>query len=131
MDRVRVVAGAGALVHVGFAIAETIFWTRGFASRAARHWTLDGDTADVTARHILWAKPLASNVAAYNLALALGLAWVAARGIGATGALAPFLAIWLLIAAAAAGMTQVYAALIVQGALGLALLYLCRGISAK
>ena len=130
MDGVRFVAGAGALIHVGFAIAEMLFWTRGFAVRAARNWTLEDDTVDMTARHILWAKPLALNVGAYNLALALGLAWVAAKGIGTTGALGPFLAIWLLVAAAAAGMTRVYSALVIQGALGLALLWLCMGVNA-
>ena len=130
MDILRIVAGAGAIVHVGFAIAEMAFWTKGFAVRAARRWTLAGDTAETPGRHILWAKPLAFTVGAYNLALALGLAWLAAKGSGATGALGPFLASWLLAAAAAAGATRVYSAMVVQGALGLALLWLCMGVNA-
>ena len=130
MSRVSIVAGMGAVVHVGFAVAEMVFWTGGFAAFATRRWPLKDDTPETIARHIEWAAPLAQNVGAYNLALALGLAWVAAGGVSATRPLGIFLALWLLIAAAAAGWTGIYVALLIQGALGLALLLLCLGIIA-
>ena len=130
MDTVRIVAGIGAVVHIGFAFAEMARWKSGFAARATKRWTLKTDTTATVGQHIEWSAPLALNVGAYNLALALGLAWVAAKGVAATRALGLFLAVWLLIAAIAAGWTKIYLALAIQGALGLILLFLCLGVIA-
>jgi hypothetical protein len=74
---------------------------------------------------ISWAKPLAFNVGAYNLVLAMGLArtcWAFLKQPNLAGPLGIYFAIWLLVAAAAADYTKVYLAFAVQGALGLALL---------
>jgi hypothetical protein len=58
-----------------------------------------------------------------NPVLAIGLARVTAKGRWVAQPLGTFLAIWLIVAAAAAGLTGVYKALVFQGLLGLALLY--------
>ena len=61
-------------------------------------------------------------MAGYNLALALGLVWVAMAGARVADSLGVFLAIWLLIAAGAAALTGVHRAAVAQGAFGVLLL---------
>jgi Protein of unknown function (DUF1304) len=63
-------------------------------------------------------KDLAFNVGAYNLVLAIGLAWTAASQASSLGM---FFTVWLLIAALAAAWTHVWLAAGAQGLLGLLL----------
>ena len=74
-----------------------------------------------SAKSVTWARHLAANVAAYNLALATGLAWVAVAGAAVAGTLGVFMAIWLLLAAVTAGLTGGRPAAVPQGGLGLLL----------
>ncbi len=118
------VAAICAIVHVVFAYQETIGWTREFVAKAAPSW-IEGLEDDNAKEHIFWAKRLAFNVGAYNLMLAVGLAWTCWAFIqqpALAGMLAIFFAIWLLAAAAAALHTQVFLAAKMQGGLGLVLL---------
>jgi uncharacterized membrane protein len=117
----RVVAGLGVLSHVYFAYKETAGWSAAFVADVAPRWNAGRDASTV-AQCVDWAKPLAANVAAYNAALALGLLWVALAGPAVADTLGRFLAAWLLIAAAAAALTGVRKATIVQGVLGILLL---------
>jgi uncharacterized membrane protein len=118
MRWLQIFAWAGAVAHVFFAYQETIGWGRKFVAKAAPSWTKG---ADVDA-HIAWARELAFNVGAYNLMLAVGLAWTALTDAGMARPLAFFFAAWLIAAAAAAAYTRVYLAAAIQGVLGLALL---------
>ena len=121
LDGLTIVAGVGALAHVAFAYREMLGWGRGFVERAAGAW-VDRTDPQGTDAHIAWAKRLAFNMGVYNLVLAIGLAWTIVADAGARTPFAVFLAVWLLLAAAAAAWTQVYKAAALQGALGLALL---------
>jgi len=118
------VAAICAAVHVLFAYKETLGWTREFVHKAAPSW-IEGLDNDLAKKHIFWATRLAFNVGAYNLMLAVGLAWTCWAFIqqpALAGMLAIFFAIWMLAAAAAALHTQVLLAAKVQGGLGLVLL---------
>ena len=117
----RVVAGVGALLHLGFVWMETGGWSTAFVGRVAPDW-LTGLSEQETQDRVGWAAKLAKNVAGYNLALALGLAWVALAGAPVANSLGVFLAIWLLIAAGAAALTGVHRAAVAQGAFGVLLL---------
>ena len=99
----RIVAGLGALLHLGFAYKETFGWGPSFVSKAAPAWLREPDAQ----AHIAWAQKLAFNVGAYNLVLAIGLAWTAVSDVSMTGSLGMFFTLWLLIAAAAAAYTGV------------------------
>ena len=118
------VAGVGAVLHVGFAYKETLGWNREFVDKVAHSW-IEGLSVDDSNERILWAKPLAFNMGAYNLVLAGGLAWTCwafIRQPALAGKLGTFFAIWLVAAAAAAFYTQVYPAGVLQGGFGLLLL---------
>jgi uncharacterized membrane protein len=120
------VAGVGAIAQLAFARLEIFVWGDWFVASAAPSWVDHQELATLTGEmkaNIAWAENLADNMGVYNLVLALGLAWVAAKGRAVAHPLGTFLAIWLLVAAAAAGFTSVYKALALQGLLGLALLY--------
>lgn len=125
MDWLRIVASVGACLQLAFAVLEIAFWGPWFVTRVAPAWvggqTLSALTPEMRA-NIEWATPLGANMGVYNLALAIGLAWVAYAGDAFAGPLGIFLSIWLLLAAVAAGLTKVYGALALQGALGVALL---------
>ena len=104
MNLLAIVAGISALRHLVFAYKEMFDWGRPFVQRAAPGWISPQDTD----AHITWAAPLAFNMGAYNLLLALGLAvtaWAAALGDPAAAWLGPLFGTWLLGAAAAAGIT--------------------------
>jgi uncharacterized membrane protein len=119
------VAGFGAILHIGFAYKETLGWNREFVGTAAPSW-IEGLDEDLSNKHIFWAKRLAFNIGAYNLMLAAGLAWNCWAFFwqqALAGMLGTFFAIWLLAAAAAALHTQVYLAAKWQGGLGLVLLW--------
>ena len=117
----QVVAAVGAVVHLVFAYMESLGWGVEFVNRVAGGWNAGLSDPDVLAR-VTWARPLAANVAAYNLALAVGLAWLAIAGVPVARSLGRFLSVWLLIAAVAALATGVTKAAAIQGALGLLLL---------
>jgi uncharacterized membrane protein len=120
MNLLAIVAGVSALAHLAFAYKE-FHWERSFVESAAPGWIRPQDTD----AHIMWAEPLAFNMASYNLLLALGLAvtaWAATVDDRAARWLGPLFGVWLLGAAAAAGLTGVYLALALQGVLGLLLL---------
>jgi uncharacterized membrane protein len=126
-DWLRVVAGIGAVLQGIFAWKETIGWGREFVTRAAPAWTGNLPVDQLppeTVAAINWATPLAFNIGIYNLALAIGLAWVAVAGASVAGSLGIFLGVWLLVAAAAALWTQIYLAFFAQGLLGVAVLVL-------
>ena len=116
----RLVAGVGVVLHCGFAYKELIGWGVAFVNTAAPSW-LRGLTENEASERVTWARHLAANVAAYNLALATGLAWVAVAGAAVAGTLGVFMAIWLLLAAVAAALTGVRLAAVLQGGLGLLL----------
>ena len=128
-DLLRPVAGVGAIAQLAFAGLEMFGWGDWFVTRAAPPWVNHQTLATLTDEmktSIAWAGDLAVNMGVYNLVLALGLAWVAAKGRVVAHPLGTFLAIWLIVAAAAAGLTGVYKALAFQGLLGVALLYASR-----
>jgi uncharacterized membrane protein len=121
MNLLAIVAGISALAHLVFASKEMSDWGRPFVESAAASWIGPEDTD----AHIAWAAPLAFNMGSYNLLLALGLAvtaWAAAVKDPAARWLGPLFGVWLLGAAAAAGLTEVYVAMALQGVLGLLLL---------
>ena len=122
MKLLAMIAGIGAVIHVIFAYQETIGWGRKFVEKAAGAW-IDPNDPHGTDAHIGWAKNLAFNIGIYNLVLAIGLAWTALSDINIRGSLGIFFSVWLLGAAAAAAYTRVYAACVVQGILGLLLLF--------
>ena len=113
----RIVAGLGALLHLGFAYKETFGWGPSFVSKAAPAWMREPDAQ----AHVAWAQELAFNVGAYNLVLAIGLAWTAVSDASMTRSLGMFFTLWLLTAAAAAAYTGVWPAVVAQGGLGLLL----------
>lgn len=123
----QTIATGGSVLQGCFAFQETIGWGPGFVARVAPAWVSsrlpDGSVPPEILGHIAWSDDLTFNIGVYNLALAIGLAWVAVAGARVAGSLGVFLAIWLLLAAAAAGWTQVIPALVAQGLLGLVLLY--------
>jgi uncharacterized membrane protein len=114
----RVVATVGAILHVIFALQETVGWGPKFVRRAAKAWIDPQEDAKVIDSHVAWARRLAFNMGAYNLVLAIGLAWVAVAGAPVAGTLGIFLAVSLLVAAPAAGVTQVYPALVAKACSG-------------
>lgn len=116
----RIVAGVGVVLHCLFAFKESIGWGVAFVDKAAPSWNRGLAPAEAIER-VTWARHLAANVAAYNLALATGLAWVAVAGATVAGTLGVFMAIWLLLAAVAAALTGVRLAAVLQGGLGLLL----------
>jgi uncharacterized membrane protein len=116
----RIVAGLGVILHCIFAFKESIGWDVAFVNKAAPSWNL-GLTLNEASERVTWARHLAANVAAYNLALAAGLAWVAVVGAAVAGTMGVFMAIWLLLAAVAAALTGVRLAAVLQGGLGLLL----------
>jgi uncharacterized membrane protein len=135
-DPLLVTAAVGTIAQLLFAGLEIFGWSDRFVATAAPKWIgyqKLGDLSTEMRAKIDWAENLADNMGTYNLVLAIGLAWVAyerhksLQGNIPTGedvrTLAVFLAVWLLVAAVAAGLTAVYGALALQGALGLALLY--------
>jgi uncharacterized membrane protein len=120
-DFLGIVAGLGALLHLGFAYQEVVGWGPAFVRRAAGAWMRDPGADDA---HVAWARPLAFNMGAYNLVLAVGLAWTAVADPGLAPALGRYFAFWLLAAAAAAAAaawTKVWPAAALQGSLGLLL----------
>ncbi len=119
-----VVAAFAALVHLLFAFRETVGWSTGFVERVAPDWSARARNHAEFDRHVEWAAPLAANMAGYNLALALGLFWLAFAGAAVAGTLGVFLALFLLIAAFAAWRTGVVLGAWIQGGLGLLLLLL-------
>jgi uncharacterized membrane protein len=113
----RIVAGFGALLHLGFAYQETFGWGPNFVRKAAPAWMREPDAQS----HVAWAQKLAFNIGVYNLVLAIGLAWTAASDASMTSSLGMFFTLWLLTAAAAAAYTGVWLAVVAQGGLGLLL----------
>jgi hypothetical protein len=116
-------AGLGALAQVFFAYKEMSGWTRAFVANAAPGWIDPSDPN--TDGHIEWARQLAFNMGAYNLVLAVGLAWIVyavLRDQGIAHKLGYFFAFWFLFAAAVAHNTGVPLAAKAQGALGILLL---------
>jgi hypothetical protein len=71
------VAAICAVAHVVFGYKEIRGWTWEFVKKAAPSW-IEGLDNDLAKKHIFWAKRLAFNVGAYNLMLAVGLAWTCA-----------------------------------------------------
>src|SRR4051812_5410822 len=126
-----IVAGLGVAAHVLFAYQEILGWNLEFVQRVAPSWVKDLD--DKVARdHVHWARQLAANVGAYNLVLAVGLAWTCwgfFKRSSLTYSLGLFLGFWLLVAAIAAVRTEVFLAACLQGALGVLLLIASFGIS--
>lgn len=120
----RVIAAVGAVAHLIFAFRETVGWSTGFVERVAPDWVQRSRNHAEFDRQVDWAAPLAANLAAYNLALALGLFWLAWAGAAVAGTLGLFLALWLLIAAFAAWRTGVMLGAWIQGGLGILLLLL-------
>jgi uncharacterized membrane protein len=121
------VAGVGALLHVVFAYSETLGWGPQFVGKVAPSW---GDP-ELNKEHISWAWRLAFNIGAYNLVLAVGLAWTCwafCTPSAMAGPLGYFFAFWLLAAAAAAFHTKVFPAFGLQGALGALLLIAAIGV---
>jgi uncharacterized membrane protein len=118
---------AAAIAHVYFAYKETLGWDDGTVQFIAPSWT-EGVDKKVLHAHVTWAKRLAFNIGAYNLLLAIGLAWTCvayAHDDSIARPLAAFFGIWLLGAASAALYTRVVKAFVAQGVLGLALLATC------
>jgi uncharacterized membrane protein len=118
----RILAGIGAVAHVIFAFIEILRWEPATVRRIAPSWLEGLNDIGLAEAHIAWAKPLAFNVGAYNLLLAVGLAWTALGDATIVSSLGLFFAIWLLGAAAAALYTRVVKAFVLQGLLGLLLL---------
>ena len=132
-----IAAGLAALGQAFFAYRELRDWGVPFVEEVAKPWTkalgdsekrdpekLAAHVKQLTA-HVEWARPLATNLGAYNLLLALALAWTAWAAWQNWPIAVPFavlLALFLLGAAAAAGATKVYRALAAQGLLGALLL---------
>jgi uncharacterized membrane protein len=114
----EIVAGIGALLHLGFAYQEMVGWGPAFVRRSAKAWMRDARADDA---HVAWVRPLAFNVGAYNLVLAIGLIWVTMADPAMANALGRFFAFWLIVAAAAAACTKVWPAAVLQGVLGLLL----------
>jgi uncharacterized membrane protein len=108
------VAGLFAVAHLLFACLEVFCWGPKFVKFAAPSWMLEPDAA----AHVAWAKKLALNMGAYNLVLAIGLAWTA---VSQPSSLGLFFTMWLLIAALAAAWTRVWRAAVAQGVMGLLL----------
>jgi len=121
----RVVAGVAAILQFIFAGTEIFGWGGCFVALAAPSWVDHQAAKDLAPQfrlNIEWAGKLAHNMGVYNLAMAIGLAWLAFGGKTHANPLGIFLAIWLLLAAAGAGLTEVYGALVIQVGLGLVLL---------
>lgn len=118
----RMVALVGAAAHVFFFYKEAIKWDVRFVERAAPSWIERVEGRKKAESYVAWSKDLAINMGAYNLILAVGLAWVAIAGADVAGSLGIFLAVWLLGAAAAAAYTKVKLAFYAQGAIGVILL---------
>ncbi len=97
-DFLGIVAGLGALLHLGFAYQEVVGWGPAFVRRAAGAWMRDPGADDA---HVAWARPLAANMGAYNLVLAVGLAWTAVADVGMAAALQGSLGLLLGLAALA------------------------------
>jgi len=119
------VALVGAALQCLFAYREIAGWNVGFVAKAAPAWVdqLPGEKVPPDVReHVHWARHLAFNMGVYNLVLALGLAWVLVAGSAVAGTLGIFLAVWLLIAAAAAARSGVPLAFKAQGGLGVVLM---------
>ena len=126
MDRLQWVALAAVAMQAFFAYRELFGWGDDFVALAAPEWVGRKKAAGLTGEeraHVAWAHRLAQNMGAYNLVLALGLVWVLAEGAAVADTLGLFLAVWLLIAALAAWLTQVPVAAATQGAAGLLLLW--------
>ncbi|MFZ1425521.1 MAG: DUF1304 family protein [Geminicoccaceae bacterium] len=126
MDRLQWVALAAAVMPVFFAYRELFGWGDKFVAFAAPEWVGRKKAEEISAedrKHIVWAHRLAQNMGTYNLALALGLVWVLAKGAAVADTLGLFLAGYLLIAAVAAWLTKVPIAAACQGAVGLLLLW--------
>lgn len=120
-----VVALVGAALQCLFAYREVAGWNVGFVAKAAPAWVDHLPAEKVPPKvveHIHWAQQLAFNMGVYNLVLALGLVWVLVAGAAVAGTLGIFLAVWLLIAAAAAARSGVPLAFKVQGGLGVVLM---------
>ena len=118
----RLVIAFGALAHVAFFYKEAVKWDVDFVQSVAPSWIARIGGREKAIPYVTWAADLAINVGAYNLVLAGGLAWVAIRGADVAGILGIFLAVWLLVAAAAAYYTEVKLAFYIQGALGVVVL---------
>ena len=122
----QVVAGIVTVVQLIFAGVEIFGWGPQFVARAAPSWVDHKEAAAITPQmqsNIDWAGKLACNMGVYNLVLAIGLGWLAFGGRRFASPLGLFLAIWLIVAGAAGGLTGVNGALYLQGGLGLALLW--------
>src|SRR3954463_6417967 len=110
MDRLQWVALGAAAMQAFFAYREIVGWGDKFVAFAAPEWVGRRKAANLTSEdrvHIAWARKLAQNMGAYNLALALGLVWVLFKGAAVADTLGLFLALWLLLAAVAAYLTWV------------------------
>jgi uncharacterized membrane protein len=118
----RVVAAVGAALHVYFFYKEALTWDVPFVQAAAPSWIERAGGPEKASTCVTWASDLAINMGAYNLILAIGLAWVAIAGAAVAGTLGIFLAVWLLGAAIAAWYTKVNLAFYAQGVLGVLLL---------
>src|SRR4029077_7402985 len=112
----------GAIAHVFFFYKEALKWDVPFVKMAAPSWVERVGGGEKAIPYVAWASDLAINVGTYNLASAVGLAWVVNAGSDVAGTLGIFLAVWLLGAAAAAYHTKVKLAFYAQGALGVILL---------
>jgi hypothetical protein len=113
-----VVALVGAALQCLFAYREIAGWHVGFVAKAAPAWVGHVPAEQVppeVREHVHWARHLAVNMGVYNLVLALGLVWVLVGGAAVAGTLGIFLAVWLLVAAAAAAQSGVPLAFKVQG----------------
>jgi uncharacterized membrane protein len=125
-----IVAGFGVLAHVWFAYREILGWKLEFVKKVAPSWVEGLDEKGAQDR-VDWASQLAANVA-YNLVLAVGLAWTCwgfFTRSSLTYQLGLFFGFWLLVAAIAAARTEVFLAAGLQGALGVFLLIASFGIS--
>jgi uncharacterized membrane protein len=123
MDWIVIAALLAAAGQGFFAYRELHDWGVPFVEKAAKAW-IPADREHFAA-HVEWARPLARNMGCYNLLLALALAWTAWAAWQNWPSAVPFaimLGLILLGAAAAAGWTKVYKALVLQGILGAALL---------
>ena len=136
-----VAAALAALGQAFFAYLELQGWGVPFVKSAAKAWAKPVSDPDQPAAHfdehraahlekqlaahVEWARRLARNMGSYNLLLALALAWTAWAAWQNWPSAVPFavlLGLFLLGAAAAAGLTEVYKALVAQGILGALLL---------
>ena len=123
-----IAAGLAALGQAFFAYRELYDWGVPFVEQAAKAWTRPVADPKELAAHVEWATPLATNLGTYNLLLALALAWTAWAAWQNWPSAVPFanlLGLFLVGAAAAAGLTKVYIALAAQGILGALLLAAC------